>query len=55
MTYGIMFNMERGGKKEEEGSICSEGFCLPKSLARVTGPCSPGNGYTPACPWEEVS
>ena len=44
-----------GGKKEEGGNVQNYSTCLPQSPLHVMEPCFPGDGWTPACPWEALN
>lgn len=49
--YGIMLSIYSWGKETGRG-IWTNGVCLPKLPLQVVEPCFPGDGWTPAWPWE---
>lgn len=52
--YSISCQCIKLGKKKEQEDVQSDTIWLPKSLFCATDLCFPGNGTTPACPWEVV-
>lgn len=44
----------RAGERRRKGDFWSDCICVPKSPLLMMRPSSPGDGWTPACPWEAV-